>query len=75
MYNQIPNYLNHALAKDNEFQTMSETVLINLFNSNDKLYESQTGNKSFEAKLFINEKDKLNYLVVKSDDKIRVYNS
>jgi hypothetical protein len=73
MYNTIPNYLSHSLAKDNEFQKMSETVLKNLFDSNEKLYASKNGKKAFEAKLFSNKEQKLNYLLVKKEDNITVY--
>lgn len=73
MYNSIPNYLSSSLGKDGEFLKMSETVLFSLFDSNEKVYASKTGKKAFEAKLFSNKAEKLNYLVVKREDNITVY--
>lgn len=73
MYNSMPNYLSSNLAKDNEFLKMTDTVLSTLFDSNEKVYASKAGKKAFEAKLFSNKEEKLNYLVVKKEDSITVY--
>jgi hypothetical protein len=73
MYSSIPNYLSLNLAKDNEFQRITENALTLLFDSSVKVFASKTGNKSFEAKLFTNQLETSNYLVVKKDDNITVY--
>lgn len=73
MYNPMPNYLSSSLARDNEFLKMSETVLLNLFDSNEKIHASNTGKKEFTAKIFSNKDHKLNYLLVKKEGQITVY--
>jgi hypothetical protein len=61
------------LAFDHEFQKLSETVLLNLFDSSKKIHASNTGKHEFTAKLFSNKEYKLNYLLVKKNSKITVY--
>lgn len=73
MYKPLPNYLSLSLANDTDFLKLSETVLLNLFDSNTKVHASQTDKHKFTAKLFSNELHKLNYLVVKKNNKISVY--
>lgn len=73
MYNPLPNYFSLHLAHDNEFLKLSETVLLNLFDSNTKVHASKTDKHAFEAKLFSNKEHKLNYLLVKKGNKITVY--
>jgi hypothetical protein len=73
MYNPLTNYFSLSLARDDEFQKLSETVLLNLFDSNAKIHASKTDKHAFEAKLFSNKAHKLNYLLVKKDNKISVY--